>query len=240
MGKGIGLVGQPRNGVAFGLGEIRARILRDGESGLALGGPNQGHGAFDLAGGQLLSAGGQKQGHLQGRGQATELEGGDRTKLSGLNEGPDILAQTPDEPQPPQHPGFPASQKPGDGRRLHAVGSGEVLHQSGFFPQGDRTTAGIEGEHQRFGLLEVGRKNPHGNLSSALGLENGQALEAVNEFQPAVESRDGQGLLDLPRATDRRVGGRIAFEIVQTCPDGFEVQVRKFHIVFARIGGGDF
>ena len=121
--------------------------------------------------------------------QAADLESGYGTELCGLHKGSEILAQAPDKPQTTEHPGFAPAQEPGHGRRLHALVPGQLLNQSGLLPHGDGAAAGIEREHQRFGLPDVGRENAYGDLSRALGLENGQSLESVDGFQAAVQMR---------------------------------------------------
>lgn len=230
----MGLGGASRGGVPFGLGQIRTRILGDGERGFALGGQDQSHGGFDFPSGQPLSLGRHEQGHLQDGGQTTELEGGDRAEFGGLHEGVEVFVQTPDESQTPLHPGFAPAQEPGDGRRPQSVVLLQVLDKSRLLPQGDGAAAGIEREHQRLGLLAIGWQNAYGNLSRALGLENGQALESVDEFQSVVDACHGQGLQDLRGEAAREFSGHVALEALQGCAEFVEVQCRQFHIVTAR------
>lgn len=161
----MGLADLPGGGKDFSHGQIRARILGDGQPGLRLGGQDQSYGALDLAGGQFLLARGEEEGHLQNGGQATKLKGGDGAGLSGLDERPEIFEEASDEPQATQDPGMAPPQEPGYGVRLHAVVIGQIFDQSRFFPQGNGATAGIEREHQGLGLLDIAGDNTHGYLS---------------------------------------------------------------------------
>jgi hypothetical protein len=232
LGQAVVRVGLLGGGVDFGLRQVRERIERDRAAPVARGGQDEGHGAFDLAGAELLAGGGQEERHLQSGGQATELESGQRPELSGLNEGAEIRAQAPDEPQAPAHPGRAFSKQPADGGRGQVVVAGQVFDEPGFFPQGDGAALGVQGEQQGFGLPAVRSQDADVSLANALGLEHGQAFEAVDEFQAAGEADGRQGFLERGGAEGGGRAGRCALEALESGAELFEIHLDKFHGVW--------
>lgn len=232
--------GRSRGGLDVGVRQMRARILSDRPGGFAFGAADERDGAFDLAGGELLAAGGQEQGQLQGRRQQAELVSGHGAELAGLNEGTKIHVEATNEPQSTLHPGGGALQESGHGRGPHPVPIREFLHQPRLFPQGDGSAAGIEREHQRFGLAQRGRKDSHRELWRALGLENGPTLEAVDQFQAAVQPYDRQRFPDVGRKTAGGLARRIGLQPPEFGADCFDIHVGEFHNAFSRRGLLDF
>ena len=78
--------------------------------------------------------------------------------------------------------------------------------------------------------LRSNLKDPDGRLCCALGLENDQAFKPVDDFQLAIQTRHGQGFLDVGWETTGQFAGRIALEPLQASPELFERQVFQFHI----------